>query len=338
MVSIPRNIWPFAALAFMTHSLLGDEFAYVTADFLYWTARESGLAFAIIDHQHEINTPAKKAHVKQAPTEWHAGFKVGAGGHLPYDAWDLYARWTHWQQNPTREIHAHKGEKLFAPWLAPTLETNRPGEARAQWRLHFNSYDLEIGRAFCFSNWLILRPHLGLEGASINQNLDIVYKNSPAGINPFMKSRRAGFEKAKVDLKNNFWGVGLCGGIDSLWKFNENWGLFADVQAAALWGRFHTAADEDHFLVTNGTEKESIVDLENHRSTVKANLQYLLGVSWDEYFSWYHLTIRAGFEQQLWFGQNQIIHFDSFNLSGQSHRENTHLSLSGLTVETRFDF
>src|SRR5690242_14578176 len=136
MEVMDKKIWPFAVAMFLTYGLSADEVAYVTADFLYWTARENGLAFAIVDHQHEINTPAKKGHVKQIPTESHAGFKLGAGGHLPYDCWDLYARWTHWQQDPTREVHANKKEKLFAPWLAPTLETNRPEEARAQWRLH----------------------------------------------------------------------------------------------------------------------------------------------------------------------------------------------------------
>jgi hypothetical protein len=319
----------------------GGANLFLTADFLYWTAREMGLAYAIKDDQNTQPTPAHDSKVKQVPTEWHAGCKVGLGYNTNHDAWDLYFNWTHYQQHPTRHVHANSDDQIIASWMAPFFTRYYPQSAQAKWDLHFNSFDLEIGRTFAFSNYLALRPHLGVEGALINQDYDITYKNVPAGTESFRPFRnRTGFKKATIDVDNDFWGVGLRGGIDSLWKFNSNWGLYADASVAILWGMFKTSIKEKHLEITNGSAEENPIDDRDHFHTAKANLQFGVGLSWDEYFSddRFHLALTLGWEEQVWFAQNQISRSDSFNINGQFFKEHSNLSLAGLTFGARFDF
>jgi hypothetical protein len=319
---------------------------FVTADLLYWTAREQMTGYVLegkdIDFTEGvapgIRTPGPNAKIKNFATEWNWGYRVGIGYNFNHDQWDLYFNWTHYQQETTSHANLKNSEQqFFATWLQPsegsTFFSFFPQHAKGQWKLHYNTIDMEFGRAFGLGRHLIFHPHLGLRGAVIDQDFHITYKN----LLPVRNTLR--YPKAKVDLDNDFWGVGLRGGVKSRWMFSRDWGLFGNFAGSLLWGR-----------IENKTKQNQIggdgiwVDEKHDRHTVKGNLEIALGLSWDYYFSTqhhanrYHLGLTLGWEQLIWFHQNEVDHFPTHIITTHSSKEHGNLGLSGVTLGARFDF
>ncbi|HSX12675.1 MAG TPA: Lpg1974 family pore-forming outer membrane protein, partial [Rhabdochlamydiaceae bacterium] len=72
---------------------------FVTADFIYWTAREDNLDFAITK---DIDIDPAKGRFVGPETRWRPGFKVGVGHDFCYDGWDIFAEYTWYRVNNTR--------------------------------------------------------------------------------------------------------------------------------------------------------------------------------------------------------------------------------------------
>jgi hypothetical protein len=192
---------------------------------------------------------------------------------------------------------------------------------------------MEFGRTFGLGRHLIFRPHLGLRGAIIDQDFDIIYKN-------LLEIRgRTPFPKAKIDLDNDFWGIGLRGGIKSRWMFSRDWGVFGNFAGSLLWGKLENKTKQ------NQIGGDGIWINEKHdRHTVKGNIDIALGIAWDYYFSTkchqdrYHLGLTLAWEQLIWFHQNEIDYFPGHLITTHSFKQHGNLGLSGVTLGARFDF
>ncbi|MBS0649336.1 MAG: hypothetical protein JSS10_08960 [Verrucomicrobia bacterium] len=320
---------------------------FVTADALYWTAREQMTGYVIeskdIDFTEGalagIRTLGPHAKLKNFATEWNWGYRVGIGYNFMHDQWDLYFNWTHYQQNTTSRANVKNSEQqFFATWMQVSENAENawsifPQHAKGKWKLHYNTIDMEFGRTFGLGGHLIFRPHLGLRGAIINQDFDITYKN-------LLEIRgRTPFPKAKVDLDNDFWGVGLRGGVKAKWMFSRDWGVFGNFAGSLLWGRIENKTKLDQ------PEGGGIwIDEKHHRQTVKGNLEIALGLAWDYYFSTaqhpnrYHLGLTLAWEQLVWFHQNEIDYFPTHLITTHSFKQQGNLGLSGVTLGARFDF
>jgi hypothetical protein len=77
---------------------------FLTADFLYWKATETGLPYAM--HSENTTTfmndgaggPTPKNRVDNPSFKWRPGARAGVGYNMAHDEWDLYFCWT-WFQN-----------------------------------------------------------------------------------------------------------------------------------------------------------------------------------------------------------------------------------------------
>ncbi|MBS0648245.1 MAG: hypothetical protein JSS10_03360 [Verrucomicrobia bacterium] len=338
------------------YEVQGGANLFMTADFLYWTAREKGLAYAIKDGFRGVSTvpgflsessPGHHAKVKEIGHTWNPGWRVGLGYNTPHDKWDLYLNWTHYRQDVHNSVHANDHQQIFTLWQVNPLNalTGRSfscfcTEAKGEWKLHYDTLDLELGRSFGFTPHLSLRPHVGVRAARIYQDFEIHYKNLFENRNADNARVRA-IPKLDTDMRNHFLGLGLRGGVDTKWKFTRDWGVFANGSGSILWGRFNDKVKDkiigQPLLVPSGT---SMVDLHDHHVSFVGNLQIALGMSWDHYFSdhRYHLGLTLGWEQLIWFNQNQLDHLDSESVAGQFFKETSNLGLSGVTLGARFDF
>src|SRR3989344_1378501 len=95
---------------------------FVTADFIYWQARQDDMAFASDGNFNFTGIPAtnnpKKGNQYNLDYNFEPGFKVGLGVDFRHDGWDLYANYTWLQQNDAKgdaSFDVTKGQ-LFSLW------------------------------------------------------------------------------------------------------------------------------------------------------------------------------------------------------------------------------
>ncbi|HSX04073.1 MAG TPA: Lpg1974 family pore-forming outer membrane protein [Rhabdochlamydiaceae bacterium] len=346
---------------------------YLTADFIYWTARERETAIAATTgfaNSFQIGIPSTpKGKVVRFDQSYKPGFKVGLGLDFCHDGWDLFAEYTWYRLGTSKSVSAPTLPNTQLSSVATTgltlwdaywgLNGNNNvigqntsfdlvggvvlflpqaivyGNASGKWRLHFNVVDLELGRNFYISRRLMLRPHFGLKGTWQKQNLSIALTN---GISNFSSNLTFLPEHDRfMNQKLTEWGVGPRAGLDSAWHFSREFSLLGNIAVTGLYEHF--SVDRfDYSLFPPSSPfaglSNSFVNLESKFGTFQAVIEWMLGVRWEKWFlcDQYHFSLDAGWEEQIWFGQNQFLRVQ--NLESPE----AILTLAGLTVHARFDF
>ena len=324
---------------------------YVQADYILWHASEGGLAYVDNGGVYAAgvaatsNNTLSQGQVLAPHFKTRSGFKVGLGLDFNYDGWDLGATYT-W-------LHSHASSDFAAPVNGTNktllggnfLVTGTGGDTLlvvdvptvsggADWRLHFNNIDLELGRNFFISSKLTLRPHFGLKGTWQTQNFDVAYNQAGTAYNVTTvgATTTSATELYEIAHKQHYWGLGVRTGVDTSWMFSRNWSLFGDWAIAALWGQF-TDSRADLSNVANSAGAAVLTNytaMNLHSRTHQLNgvMELQFGLRYDYWFSddEYRFRAAAGWENQLWFNQN---HF--YGLDGD-------LSLQGFTLNFRLDF
>ncbi len=319
---------------------------FVTADFIYWTARQDGMAYArsgVSDYSDAIALGnASSGSTYFPPTHFSPGFKAGIGLNLGHDGWDVYLNytWLHSSQHNSVSNSSSASEGIIPLWEIATIGNSTSynqfitmstfmnvGEASALWSLHFNNFDLDLGRNYYISQYLSLRPHVGLKGAWYKQHYNVNYSNF---LEPDVATE---VSATNMQIAQSFWGVGIRTGLDASWFFDKNWSLFGSTSLSALWGRFDVTREDFATTLPNSV----IFKTCNTRAdfhTIKPVAEFQLGLRYDYWFSDddYHFGVQAAWEEQLWFNQNQFFELtDSWGSHGD-------LGLQGITIDFRFDF
>jgi hypothetical protein len=288
---------------------------WVRGDALYWRATEDNLIYAYTNHNPSDSTNRT---IKSIDPSWDWGFRLGAGYAIPRDNWDLAFYWTH--QNASAESHA---DGNIAPvWWLATYSAYLPEitSANGHWTPELNQLDLSLGRDYYVGTWLTLRPNVGLRSTWIDQAIHVRYKTPT--------------EDARIHLKNNFWGFGFLGGLDTKWLITKDWHLFANGSYAIVYGNFDIGfnghLDNNHFININNDfhAGRSILDLQ-------------AGFEWAHTFFKERIAFvfRAGYEYHLYPAQNQLplpTGNDTFSNSFTSLDGD--LAYQGLFVSGQFDF
>lgn len=314
---------------------------FVTADFIYWTARQDSLAFAYTGVDPSVSdavaSPVDSRGTRYtAPRKYEPGFKVGLGLNLGHDGWDVFLEYTWFRSNntDTATAGALPYQRLVPATVAVPSSLNfdllTVTNGTGSWRFRFNNFDLELGRNFYVSQYLTLRPHIGLKGNWINQYFDGTGTGFWFGDTPIddLGYGYGSISSATINRSQKWWGVGIRSGIDTAWYFDKNWSIFGDFALSGLWGRFNTSAKAT-VVGTYGTpELGSSVPawIGANYHTVKYVGEFQLGLRFDYWFSDddYHFGLSAAWEVQSWINHNQMTFTD--------------LGLQGLTIKARFDF
>ncbi|MBI2742377.1 MAG: hypothetical protein HYX48_00475 [Chlamydiales bacterium] len=337
---------------------------YLTGDFLYWTASEEGLTCASTGFntnesgtRETIVSSVKKGAAKNFHTKWSPGFQIGAGGRFREETWDVYLNWTRFYQHNTRFVHKMPQElhTPLNPNMSPTpLNTEwiyfnvDYGEslnfARAKWRLHYNTLDFELGRTFTPNHNLSLRPHAGLRGVLILQRYKIDQEENHPGITP---PNQHDF----VNNINNFRGVAIRAGLDTVWYFAKHFGLYGDFAASLASGKFEILNRQ---RTQSPRFPDPYINQEDHFFAIKPCLEAALGFQWDTGLCCerYHIGLDIGWEMLWWPHQNQMRRYLSNPVpvstvvggellmldDGRSITEKGDLSIQGLVVGLTFGF
>ncbi|QVL57596.1 MAG: autotransporter outer membrane beta-barrel domain-containing protein [Simkaniaceae bacterium] len=313
---------------------------FITADFIWWKASEEGLSSSgsglntggATDAADVFSSPSK-GKIVAVGEDWAPGFKVGLGLNMGHDGWDLYAQytWLHASDSKTQ-----KGPNLYLPEYVPADQgpSYFSTENSAKWDLHFNVIDLELGRNFYLSQFLTMRPHIGLKGTwqdhdwKITSKLDgfeVRVNNQPQGV--------ALTGPANISKHYDVWGIGVRGGFNIAWYMSKSWSFYGDLALSTLWTNYHkltyTAKIDD--TTTGNSRGLANIDSDN-LYTCKYIAELELGLRWETWFydDNYHFAIQAGWEQQTW------VNWSAFHELLYSMTND--FSVQGLNLKFRFDF
>ncbi|NGX47125.1 MAG: hypothetical protein K1000chlam3_00494 [Chlamydiae bacterium] len=260
---------------------------FLTAEFLYWTARQDGLEFAFTNNvtQSTTSTHSEKGKIFHPDWRMEPGFKIGLGIFFDCDGWDLYANYTWLRTRNTDETALPKDLKILRPLIFSTEDIDHI-KITSDWKHDFSVIDLELGRNFFISQCLHLRPHFGLKGTWQKQKWDVV----DTGIDS-IQSTLITF----ADLDLDYWGIGIRTGLDSAWHFTPCFSLLGEVAIAALWERFDS---ETKIFTHDITAGSFVVELfiENAFHSIHSVLELYLGLRFENWFccNEYHWSIEGG--------------------------------------------
>lgn len=326
---------------------------FIDADFIYWTARQDGLSYALTSNipltaaateNYQTYASGKSLYVNN---KYSPGFKVGAGLILDHDGWDLYFQYTWFRTHPSSSTNS--GYVVGTPGLDNILgfTSHAPFDddgdsfrtAYSTWKLSFNEFDLELGRNYYISQKLTLRPHIGFKGGWQNQK----FNNYWTLAQPTEIAFQWNSANYNIYQKNNFWNIGLRTGLDTSWMFTKNWSLFGDFAISTLWSKFTHKRKDVATTAGSSVTTENLTDFQtlnnvDYTKQLTPVIELALGLRFDWWFSDddYRFRLQAGWENQVWFNTNK---YKAIADRGALYQERSgNLSLQGLTIEARFDF
>lgn len=324
---------------------------FFDGELLLWKARETGLDYAVkanynAPHKGQFVTN-NSGTTKNPDFNWDFGFRFGLGWNPNKDGWDLFLDWTHLHTTASDKVNATPavGTRIFPEFQAFAIpdKTIYYTNADSHWRLDYNTLDFEVGREYFVSRRLTLRPNIGLRAAWVHQDYDVNYlgyltnvislpPTPPPFSAPGRKTPVTTQMYSNIEMRNNFNGVGPRIGLDANWILGSGFSFYGDAEISLLVGQFHVKYQE----TSSGTQGISVVPLgmlvgaitpdilRNNQFTDVADLTESftdtravtdlgLGVRWAHKFfdERYQIRLQLGWDQHLFFGQNQFITYES---------------------------
>ncbi len=321
----------------------GFNFSF-QGDVFIWQASESDLGYAVKNNYG--TTYVNDGKTLKPYFSWDWGFKLALGSNMLHDGWDLFFQWTRFYTlNSEHGVSAEPGGTLYPTYANAALATNgsTPGPiqsgfqaASAYWKLRLNLLDLELGREYYVSKWLTLRPHAGLRSAWLRQRYNINYNNGTIDSVPG--------QDISVRMRNNFWGLGLRGGLDDRWLLGGGLSAFGNFATALLLGHFKIQQFETLASVPPVATR---LHVEEWFKAARVSMDMAAGLRYEDFFchDHYRLMFQLAWEQHLFFNQNQLMKFPTSagaaagqEYPGQLISNDGDLNTQGVTLSVRLDF
>lgn len=313
---------------------------YASLDFLWWQSSEKGLEYASKNEQSFFNQKLQL----YAPTfNFNPAFRLGAGLHLPYDHWDLEFAYTFYYTNTTNHAHhdlSHNPEggirsiwtsaTAFQGTIFHTLWQN----AKAEWKLHTNIFDLLLKQRFCISSAIALEPSFGIKFALLQQNYQVSYQNG----NSFAGRD---FVSSVIGMNNRTLNVGPSAGFLTKWALSDHLDLLGGLSGSLMAARFTIARNELDTSITSVPQLDSIRE-RNIYWLLRPQSAVTLGLSWHNSFCRNHTIIpyglSASYEGQLFWKQNMLYRFIDETNAAMVAPTQGDLYFQGLTLNGFIDF
>lgn len=320
---------------------------------LCWEACEDGLSFATKHKRKDRNEGSPQSpgdcknqtnsKVKNLGSSWDGGFKIGVGTDLPCDCWDTLVKWTWFRTKTKKHENARDESWLTGAWDTQGCDGFALEHIKAKWSLHLNIVDWELGREFCVSPCLSLRPFIGIRGAWVDQKYDIKQK-----FRTFDFARCDANRDSDLRMKSKFSGAGVRGGLNSEWKWGCGFSIYGEAAGSILWGtcRRHTVvkhkfSDEIELVrIEDEFVRKTCNDQKDHQHWgCRAITDAAIGLRWKQFFDCDRiaLTFSVGWEHHCFLDQNRFEELATcFNPQPQKQRGD--LYTQGVTFAARLDF
>ncbi len=333
------------------------------ADFLFWKSDLDGLEYAIsgyADNNDSTSFSIQKGNAKKPPFCFAPGVKLLFGLDYKLDGFDTIAIYTGlYSDKKTASANYDSTKGLINELPVFQIIKLQPGatsdfvvatsslsDATCTWRQQFNVLDLELGRNFFISKNLTIRPQIGMKFSWIEEKFHIHYDFNPSLGSAIGASSRDVFggtleqiSSTDITLHQRQWGIGTRGGLNAVWHFTKEIGIYGNIAASALWSEFrnHVVEVQEGTATITQTEVSSAF-----QNTVQNNdgkifvitpvLELALGF---QGMVWFNdetclFLARIGWEGQIWWDFNQFVL--------PSDRQHGDLSVQGLTARVGFTY
>ena len=319
---------------------------FLTFDLTYWHTKMGGTEYAYSLHptftQQGVLLPNINGDLKENDFGWDIGFKIGLGYKTPHDDWDVFFRYTYFNEDSTGSTTKAEPSALVSLTNFGLLFASK---VKSHVEIDYDNVDLELARSYFISGQLAFRPHIDLKATWIDIDQDVqITASSIQNTN-----NTIGLDyKTKDDC--NFWGLGPRAGIDSKWFLGYGFHIFGDIAGSVQYGYFKTEAREYVPPSSNPTlDDGETFKLKHKFHRFIPFVQMFLGLGYDTYFNndHHHLGLKLGYEVQYYWRVNQIIKPDNFVNSNAGNSTQTRLMFEkasedlmfyGITGEVRLDF
>ncbi len=270
---------------------------------------------------------------KNSDWDFNPGMRAGFGFYLDHDAWTVDFNWT-WV-NITNYKHgdaATSSSGLIPLWVLGSstpvgpISPNLFGpHASSVWKAHYNTLDLGLGKPYHVSRYVIFNPHFGIRTGWIDQHFSVDYGGAESGSNRTIHHG-----------DNDFWGVGLRGGLNTDWIVGKGWNLFANFSASMLSGKFEVHQN----LILPGNLDGFNLNYDSYQNV--PNMELAVGLAWNKYFdkNKYRIGMRLAYEFIEWWDQLNMRKFFSGG-NGQNYANDTvsrgNFSLNGFSLRLQID-
>ena len=265
-------------------------------------------------------------HTYAAWGDYQWGFRVAGGYNIAHDKWDLVATYTRFSNSMSHTIKDTADSTLYTyaggfydqAVTALSSVTNK-------WKINYNVLDVEQGRQFFVSKFLRLRPKFGLRNLWLS-NSQTIYATTGTSLET----------NYSTNSRQNFWGMGVLAGLDTVWTLGQNFSIYGNVGLAGLFGYVNPKMDVNTLSGTVDSNQYRT----HHRSQTKANLDLAIGLRWDRNFSddRFHIAFNAGFEQHVYFNMAQDYMFSNAKYQETSGSSGRDFTMSGFAFGGRFDY
>lgn len=333
----------------------------VEATAMLWQAKMEGLEFAS-----KSFIPADPASAVQSFQEklfipdfaWKPGFKIAAGANLPYDGWDAEARYTYYHGELTdlkKRFDSQIGPTgvgIVPLWHYPFISVNSGSDplrfryASTNWKLAFNTMDLEFGREFYAFPTLPVRLHLGAKAAWVTQTYRASYSGGTlfTGILDTPASVSMEYLTSKMTFASHLWGLGPRAGVNSKWNMGWGFSLIADAALSLLssYTSFTTKYDDTVLNATDGELLAPHLKLKEKIKELTPALETTLGFTWGHCFCctcrpiYFQATV--AYEVQYWWAQNHARRNYPYQAPANMWDSRGALQMQGLTASLRWDY
>lgn len=303
-----------------------DVYFYVAG--LAIQASEGGLEWGIKNANGVGVTPIN-GKVLNFDWNYNPGVRVGYGGYFDHDAWNFEANWTWVHFSNYQNVTVTSGN-IIPTWLyGSDIATALIGpSANAGWNGHYNVVDTWMGKPYYVSRYFIMNPLLGLRLAFIDQDYNVSYSGATA------------VNRSNVQIKNNFWGLGLRAGMNTELLICKDWRFFGTLAGSLMRGHF---AVNQHYNIPSVATSMHGANLSEHFWDTVPVLEATLGLQWGTHFNCNknYVSVRAAYEFYEWFDQFQArkiytLGNTSNGLANEALRSN--FTLNGFSLALQFDF
>jgi hypothetical protein len=293
---------------------------------LYWRSRQSFMDIALRSKRCcDFSCPntaggASWEHAKRIEInpDYRFGFQVGF--ELAPANWGVFANYTHFDFHKSHSVSSFENGFLFGRWILPgVVINNSSSHINAKWSMRMNVLNFEAGRKCYFGRRLMLKPHFGLAGASIDQKLKGHYLlNMPEN-------------ELKMHHQSDSWGVGPRLGGDMDLRLFRGFGIVGTAAADLLYTHY------DLDLRARSPNNPTLFSgISTHLDVLRAELELYLGLNTHFRVSRRtFLNLELGYDFQIWWNQNMM---RWNNDAGWTSSPEGNLYLEGLRLTLKFDF
>lgn len=277
----------------------------VFGEYLYWNASEQTDSVWAND----IGFPAANHVTYSTPNlkfNWSSGFRGGISYAFPA-FWDVTLAWTHLPTSKNVNYDAGAGHVLTPEFFSGFLSSDAFTSANINWQIAMNVVDLAISHPFNATTSWVIRPSIGIRGATINQTINSHWHATLFSV-PVYTSTEI--------VKNNFTGIGPSLGINGIWNFYQHFSFVGDFSTALLWGRWNVTDTYLRPAALAGLVSATTITTRMTNSKLGTPMyQFFLGLQW-AHESTYQVKFLLGYEMQYWANQLQAPTFQLLPLHG----------------------